>query len=208
MALATRSRQSERRERRASTRDRLLTAALELIAQGQSFGEISVDRLSSAAGTTRTTFYVYFESKSDLLLAWLEQASADVEGAAADWWGLDAAPTREQLRELIDHLLARYEPHAATLGAAYDASLFDERVRDAFRTTLSREIDSFSDHIERGQGGGWIDPGLAPRKAATWLTWMIQRGQHTNTARDESDRARLAAAYTDILWNALYAPAR
>src|SRR5262245_50432692 len=108
MALATRSRQTERGKRRAEIRDSLLDAASSLFADGLGYGEISVDRLSSAAGLTRTTFYVYFESKADLLIAWLEDAAAEIGDAGAEWWSLDTAPSREQLQDLVAGMLGRY----------------------------------------------------------------------------------------------------
>ena len=48
-----------------NTRDRILTAALEVFA-AKGFGGTSVDNIVAQAGCTRGAFYYYFESKNDI----------------------------------------------------------------------------------------------------------------------------------------------
>jgi len=48
-------------------RRRLLEVVQQLLDEGESFTEMSVERLVSEAGISRSTFYVYFEDKGDLL---------------------------------------------------------------------------------------------------------------------------------------------
>src|SRR6059058_5648870 len=49
-------------------RERLVSAAIELFYR-HGFGAVGVDRVISAAGVTKTTFYKHFESKDDLMVA-------------------------------------------------------------------------------------------------------------------------------------------
>src|SRR5438132_2461397 len=49
-------------------RERLLVAAVDLFYRN-GFGAIGIDRVISAAGVTKTTFYKHFESKDDLMVA-------------------------------------------------------------------------------------------------------------------------------------------
>ena len=46
---------------------RLLDATERLMRDGASFTELSVDRLSTEAGISRASFYIYFEDKGQLL---------------------------------------------------------------------------------------------------------------------------------------------
>src|SRR6478672_2767382 len=50
-------------------RERLVAAAIELFYR-QGFGAVGIDRVISAAGVTKTTFYKHFESKDDLMVVW------------------------------------------------------------------------------------------------------------------------------------------
>src|SRR4051794_34010288 len=67
MPSVTRKSQSSRAERRDNIRRRLLAVLENLLDKGENFTEVSVERLVSEAGISRSTFYVYFEDKGDLL---------------------------------------------------------------------------------------------------------------------------------------------
>ena len=69
------------RTRRDEIEARLLAAADKLLGEGESYTEISVERLASEADLSRSTFYVYFEDKGDLLRSWLAQILAQVRDA-------------------------------------------------------------------------------------------------------------------------------
>jgi AcrR family transcriptional regulator len=56
--------------RGASPRERLLDAASQLFSS-QGIGPTGVDALIDAAGVAKATFYSYFPSKDDLIMAWL-----------------------------------------------------------------------------------------------------------------------------------------
>jgi AcrR family transcriptional regulator len=69
-----------RRERSVATRRRLVRAATQLwIAQG--YDETTVEQICASAGVGRSTYYLYFESKEQLLV---ELTLATARGVAAD----------------------------------------------------------------------------------------------------------------------------
>ena len=55
---------------------------------GASFTELSVDRLSTEAGISRASFYIYFEDKGHLLRRLAGQVFADLADSAERWWGV------------------------------------------------------------------------------------------------------------------------
>lgn len=61
-----------RRRTGSETRDRILTAANELF-YAQGIRATSADRIIEQVGVTKVTFYRHFRSKSDLVVAYLEQ---------------------------------------------------------------------------------------------------------------------------------------
>src|SRR5256885_12848847 len=67
MPSVTRKSQTTRAARRAELRARLLEVVERLLAHGESFTEMSVERLVSEAGLSPPTFSLYFQDQGDLL---------------------------------------------------------------------------------------------------------------------------------------------
>jgi hypothetical protein len=97
------------------------------------------------------------------------------------------------------------------MAALYDMSSYDSTVREEVAMMMGRNSAGLRRHIQRGQKQGWIDPNLLSAETAAWLTWMAERGQHQMVRMaDDAEVNALIDAYTDIVWNTLYAfaPAR
>ena len=209
MPSVTRRTQSTRAQRRDEARERLLEVVERMLGEGASFTELSVERLVQAAGMSRSTFYVYFEDKGDLLRAWFEDITAELGEAAKDWWALDGSATREDLHEVLDRVVRTYRPHTTLMAATYDAAAYDPSVRDLVEGMMRANDAGLRKHVRAGQKAGFVDPDLPARQTAAWLTWMAERGLH-QLVRGSSDNelTQLIEAYTAIVWNTLYAPTR
>ncbi len=209
MPSVTRRSQSSRAQRREEIRDRLLAVVERLLSDGESYTEISVERLVSEAGLSRSTFYVYFQDKGALLRAWFGEIEAEIAAAARDWWALGRESTRDQLRVALDRVVKTYRPHTTLMAAMYDAAAYDQAVRELVGEMMDRNIAGLRKHIKVGQRDRFIDPDLLAHQTAAWLTWMAERGLH-QLVRDAGDAEleRLIDAYTSIVWNTLYAPVR
>jgi len=207
MPSVTRSSKSNRAKRRDEARARLLRVVEDMLDDGESFTELSVERLVQAAGMSRSTFYVYFEDKGDLLHAWFSEINQDMAAAAAPWWAIDAAPTRAQVREVLERIVKTYRPHTTLMAATYDAAAYDDSVRELVGKMMQTNIASLRKHITAGQKGGFIAPDLPPAQTAAWLTWMAERGLHQLVrSAGDAELGTLVDAYTAIVWNTLYAP--
>lgn len=209
MPSVTRKSQSTRAARRDEMRNRLLAVVEQLLDEGESFTEISVERMVSAAGMSRSTFYVYFEDKGDLLRAWFGDIVAEVSEAVSSWWEIDADSTREDLRAALAKAVDAYLPHAPLMAATFDAAAYDQSVRELAGGFMSVNIASLRKHIRAGQKAGFVDPTLLPPEVAAWLTWMTERAFHVFLrGLSDADLQRQIDAYTSIVWNTLYAPMR
>jgi AcrR family transcriptional regulator len=211
MPSVTRKSHGNRAQRREDVRQRLLAVVQELLTNGESYAEISVERLVSEAKLSRSTFYVYFEDKGDLLRAWFAQVIEELDDAAGGWWKLDGSATKADLREALAQIVNTYRPHTTLMAALYDMASYDATVREEVTTMMTRSTTGLRKHIQRGQRQGWIDPDLLAAETAAWLTWMAERGQHQMVRlADDSEVEALIDAYADVVWNALYAyaPAR
>jgi AcrR family transcriptional regulator len=209
MPSVTRRAKSTRADRRADIRQRLLEALEALLKNGESFAELSVERLVTEADISRSTFYVYFQDKGDLLRAWFAETNAELAAAAASWWQLGTGLTRADLHAVLDRIVRTYQPHTTLMAALYDTAAYDPLVRKLVNEMMSSNIAGLRKHIRTGQREGFVDPTLVPEQTAAWLTWMAERGLH-QLVRDAppGELQKLIEAYTGIVWNVLYAPPR
>jgi AcrR family transcriptional regulator len=206
MPSVTRKSQGGRGRRREDIRDRLLAAVEGLLAEGHNYAEVSVERLVQEAGISRSTFYVYFEDKGELLRAWFAQITEELTGAAQDWWNLDENVRREDVHAALSRIVDTYQPHTRLMAAVFDAASYDSAVREEVDAMMAANTGGLRKHIRDGQQGGWIAPNLPPAETAGWLTWMAERGFHLMIQTADRDEAKaLVEAYTDVIWNALYA---
>ena len=209
MPSVTRKTQNARTERREELRRELLDAVERLIGEGESFTEISVEQLVAEVGISRTTFYVYFADKGELLGAWFTEIAGELEQVLSAWWEIDAGSSREDLRAAVDHAMRTYRPHAALMAAAFHSASYDPGVRELTEAFMDANIASLRRHIRAGQKAGFIDPKLPGDDVATWLLWMAERGFHVILpGASDPQVERLLEAYTAIVWNTLYAPSR
>jgi AcrR family transcriptional regulator len=163
----------------------------------------------SEAGMSRSTFYVYFEDKGDLLRAWFGAIEDDIVDAAAEWFALDGSATREDLHAALTRLVQAYRPHVALMAATYDAAAYDASVRELTDKMMGGNIAGLRKHIRTGQRDGFVDASLPPEQTAQWLTWMAERGFHQLVrGATDAEVERLIDGYTAIVWNTLYAPTR
>src|SRR5580693_9154413 len=92
--------QSLRSQLKRLTKEKLIASAMELFAQN-GFRATSVGDIAKAAGTTPTTFYRYFSSKSDVARLLRDHINVDVK---KNFERLDEIrrPTKQAVRGWID----------------------------------------------------------------------------------------------------------
>jgi AcrR family transcriptional regulator len=205
MPSVTRKSQSNRAQRREEIRERLLEAVERALASGENYTELSVERLANEAKLSRSTFYVYFEGKGDLLRVLVADVIGRLIEATRVWWDLPKGFSRDDVRQAMRILIDTYRPHNRLLGAVSDTASYDAGVREAFMEMMDLSVKGVEDHIIRGQREGFVRPEIDPHPVASWLTWMTERGLYELVpGADEAVLARLADAQATIIWNTLY----
>ena len=86
MPSVTRKSRSNRAQRRESVQAELLGAVERLLERGESYTELSVERLVAEAGVSRSTFYVYFEDKGHLLRELTDEVLEQMLSSTRAWW--------------------------------------------------------------------------------------------------------------------------
>jgi AcrR family transcriptional regulator len=108
----------KRDEKKASTRQAILHAALDLFAQ-KGFYRTTTKSISRKAKIAEGTLFNYFETKEDLALYFFEEELAGI----TEWYRRDKrvriAPLPEKLFSIIHHLLERLSPYEDFIGAVY-----------------------------------------------------------------------------------------
>src|SRR5439155_1348613 len=82
------------------------------------------------AGVSRSTFYVYFEDKGDLLQVLTEDVMTEVIDAARGWWELPREADRADVEAAMRVIAAAYRGHVTLMAAVVEASSYDARVRE------------------------------------------------------------------------------
>jgi AcrR family transcriptional regulator len=194
---------------RQERRDELLadfSAVVEqLLDRGMIYAEISVERLCQEAGTSRATFYQYFEDKGDLLSNLAETALHDLGDTTDFWWHLPPGSGRAELQEAFRRTFALYREHHGVMRSLSETAAHDATMRARLHTIVRWAIDETAGHIRAGIADGTINPTVEPDETAQWLGWMFERGLY-EIAGDPDEQALepMLAAITGLIWNALY----
>ncbi len=199
---------SESGDRRARVAERLRETVERLLEAGEAYASISIERLMSESDLSRSTFYAYFSDKSDLLQEWSREIAAATRTAGTTWTQMEGPFERDALRDALRRVMVAYRPHAALASAAYDATVYDERLRVDVTAVIDSHRDAVAEHVRRGQREGWVDATLLPDQTAAWLVWMTERVFHQHLARvaEDAEFDALVEGFADVVWNALHAP--
>jgi AcrR family transcriptional regulator len=177
-------------ERSLNTRRAILRAAVGLLGT-QDFSATTVEDICAAAGIGRSTFYLYFESRDQLLMELAEATARGVSDDVDSWVG--AGTVDDAIGVFIDGLVRRMETAPPRL-----AALVMRRVSAANVTPRPVPGDPilFDDILtgiaREAQRRGEIKPGLDPREVGEVLAGMtldaLQRWAAEDGARPLRDR--------------------
>jgi AcrR family transcriptional regulator len=150
--------------RRAATRERIVGAALEQLAEG-GYASASVQAIAARAGIATGTVYRHFPSKSKLFAEVFRRASARELNVVAEVAAEDGRPARERLAAAAEAFARRAlaEPARAYALLAEPVDPAVEAERLAFRRGYR---DVFARTIEQGVATGELPPQDAQTVAA------------------------------------------
>jgi AcrR family transcriptional regulator len=204
MASTTR-RRSSATERRSALEKRILSVIEELLrGGGVTYTELSVEQIAHAAGISRSTFYLYFRDKVDVLLRLSGSLKTESYAIASSWWPCGPGGGLDGLARTYELILRHYREHAALLSAINEVAAYDPAVREAW----TADQDHFVDHLvavlkeeqQAGRTPADIDPELAARIIVQGGGQVIAQ-QVSGSDRDDAAVAReLAAGY----WYGVY----
>ncbi|KRB80375.1 hypothetical protein ASE01_02535 [Nocardioides sp. Root190] len=196
--------QPTREERRLELGRYFIDAVTPMLAAGETYADVSVARMITQVGISRSTFYSYFDDKSDLLRAMGEDITIDLAEAGSAWFQLESPADRADLRTALEPLFATYRRHQLLLRAITESASYDAGMRTLHASLVERAVAGLEGHLGTiGTGGGRR---LDAHRAATWLAWMLERGlyQIVAPASDEETELQLDTV-VELTWRILYA---
>lgn len=166
-----------RRSSRPSGDDRELAilATAERLLGERPLREISIDDLARGAGISRPTFYFYFRSKDEVLLALLDRVSKEADVASlrvADELPPDPA---QAWRETIAAFYETFRDHRAVAVASADARATNAEIRALWSTMMEAWTERAATIITAERERGAAPPGMPARDIAIALTSMNER---------------------------------
>jgi len=178
-----------------------------LLESGESYSQISVERLAAEAGMSRTRFYMYFEDMAELLYSAYVRVIAEGKTIVAKWWEDDGAIARDRMRRILGELIRYRAKHIMVAKAVRACVATDAIARGSVDAVKWESVAELQASIEAGQRAGSIDAELNPVVIAGWLGWMLERAvdQLVEDSRPAHLR-KVADSLTAIIWNTLYAP--
>jgi AcrR family transcriptional regulator len=187
--------------RRAATREDLLEATKRLLAEGAPLASLSVERICSEAGIVRSTFYLHFRDKYDLIEQLAAEQQAWIEAAGQSAMS-DPEMTRATVRRILGSVVDHWAENHAVLAAIIELAEYDPRMREAWR----RMIHNMAGVASTVFGLQWRSAGTEPAypvMVSEVLCWMAERSCH-EIARDPSRREALADSLAEVIWRVLH----
>jgi AcrR family transcriptional regulator len=202
MPAARRAKRSE-----GEARDALLASAERLL-ETRAIADLTVADVLADANVSRGTFYFYFASKHDLVVALGEQIMDEVEQVAAPWLERAELEPADAIRAVTRGLLDVWERHGSVLRAIAESWHASPELGDLWGGFVSRFVARASVQIEheRTAGVAPADGGDAGALAAA-LIWMNERACYLWSSGAEpelSDPDVLVETLTSIWVRAIY----
>lgn len=189
-----------REDLKRRTRQRLEAAAVKLIRK-QGFRATSVDQIARAAGTTRTTFYHHFGSKSGLIRFLQETFIAPEMIAISKHLDGISDPSWQSLRDWIEEYSKTWERIHVFFEAYTEASIADPEIAATALPNTYAVTAHMTGLLERFAGA---ERERAHDKLVILISLVSQMLALTKRHHDATSSARLLDNFTDLFWDALF----
>ncbi|MCT9931864.1 TetR/AcrR family transcriptional regulator [Planotetraspora sp. A-T 1434] len=207
MASTTRRPSTAAAGRRAAAEARTLDVVERLLAEGASFTELSVERIAAEAGLSRSTFYLYFRDKTELILRLAASLKSGIFQVGVEWRADGIADGLEGLAEAYLQIIRHYRRRPATYAAVLEVAGYDRTVRDALQAGQQRFIDRIAGRLAREQRAGRTSPDFDPERAAQVMAWGGEQviARHViDTEDDLEEDTRIANELAAAHWHGTY----
>ncbi|MDG3440472.1 TetR/AcrR family transcriptional regulator [Nitrospirillum amazonense] len=188
-----------RDRKRRETMQRIAETGLRLFMEN-GFEATTLDAIAAAAGIARRTFFYYFKSKEDVLLAWQGSGFVEAIGPALLQEPTDQSPLAAA-RHCLLTLTARFETKASIAADTLLRSTETLRARK-----LAKMVDMERD-LAQVMAERWPDRAAEELRVAAMLAigalrlaqeeWRLDHAAHPDTARPLAEHLKATFALLD-----------
>jgi AcrR family transcriptional regulator len=162
----------------------VLQATEALLVEGAVYATLSIERIATRAGISRTAFYFYFADKRELLMRLAADVAEEFYREAGTWWS-GSGDGGEQLAEALGKIAGLYRAHGPLVCAIVEVSASDPPVGAFWRGLVGRFISASAERIAAEQAAGRTDAGLDATATAFALVWMTERSFHQMVVQED-----------------------
>lgn len=204
MASITRKPRVGPSAQKEATEANVFAAVESLLTDGARYTELGVQQIAETAGIGRSTFYVHFEDKTDLLIRLTGASTSDLFAAADVWLDTDVEDGYGHLEHSIGEVCRQRRRHHVTLSALAEVAAYDRVVGDFWR----QQVDGFAQRLAKKIAAekrlGRTAEDLDPKNTAFFLVWGVERALEQQMLGPAGDDARLVKAISRAIWLGIY----
>ena len=171
--MAERSRRTSRLS--GDERQSAILASAERLLELRPLDDISIEDIAGGAGISRPSFYFYYSTKDDVLLALLDRVIAEVEQRVAalprDFATDPAAAWRRSIAVFVEVFAA----HRSVSTAALAARTRNAEVHDLWSRSMQTWANYSTEVIQAERARGAAPAGIEARDLAVALNLMNER---------------------------------
>ena len=191
--------------KRAQVERDVLLAVDTMLQEGERWTDLSIERIATTAGISRTAFYFYFKDKREVLMRLLQDVGQEVYEQSA--WLNGTAEGRETIVIAMRGVHAIYQEHGALLQAVVEVSAVDETVSAVFQGVLDALVHAAMDRMVEVEASGEASPVHPTEATARALVGMTERAFYTWRLRGEQVTEAHVDALAEIWVRAVYGAA-
>lgn len=186
------------RRDRSSDAESAILAASERLIQDVPLHQLEVRQIIAAAGVSRTSFYMYFSSKFDVVAALLARYYADLDDAADVWVGQGDGPPEARLLEAVSAAGQVWARHRALICGASESWHTDPDLGRFYLASVNRVIERFLTAVERDIqiGLAYVDGDV--RSMISAMVWGAERVFYLGSTGASPDIPDLDAAIAAV----------
>ena len=156
-------------DRRAVAVAQVLAATERLLVEGVPFTELGVQRIAGEAGIARSTFYLHFRDKTELLVRLAGSLKDELFGLGEDWRPTGPGGGPDGLTALYERMIRYYRDHGAVLAAITETAGYDPEVREYWTEEIGRFAERAVARLTEEQKAGRLAPDVDPALAGWTL---------------------------------------
>ncbi len=193
-----------REQKRQKKANELLEASKRLLDKGLAISELTVDNLRTEAGMARSTFYVYFEDKTDLIRVLMNQLFNETLEPVEHWWNIVERGCRQELNDTLHEAGKALYEHRSTYRlieeSAHSAPHLKETINQYHNTTIALAQQA----VEKAKAQAIIRDDVTPEMVESlhWMVNAVLTGQ--SVTDDKESLERYSASLTEIMWRTLF----